>query len=89
MPSTLENNGPSCLYLGLAGETGHGRVVHSGLFRLADGSNEWETLQHGLPEMPAIRALAVLGDASGWASGRRPHHREGPPSVAAFTCTWA
>ena len=28
---------PSYLYLGLAGETGPGRVVDSGLFRLADG----------------------------------------------------
>jgi hypothetical protein len=60
MPSTSENNRPSYLYLGLAGgETGHGRVVHSGLLRLADGSNEWEALDRGLPEMPAIRALAV------------------------------
>ena len=47
------------IYLGLAGETGHGRVVDSGLFRLADGSNEWEALHRGLPEMPAVRALAV------------------------------
>src|ERR1700730_9682524 len=49
----------SYIYLGLAGETGAGRVVHSGLFRLADGSEEWEPLQQGLPEMPAVRALAV------------------------------
>src|SRR5947207_1717284 len=49
----------SYIYLGLAGETGAGRVVHSGLFRLADGSPEWEALQQGLPEMPAVRALAV------------------------------
>ena len=47
------------IYLGLAGETGPGRVVHSGLFRLADGSEEWEPLRQGLPEMPAVRALAV------------------------------
>jgi hypothetical protein len=43
MPSTSESNRPSYLYLGLAGETGHGRVVHSGLFRLADGTAEWFT----------------------------------------------
>src|SRR5438132_9324231 len=49
----------SYIYLGLAGETGAGRVVHSGLFRLADGSEEWEPLRQGLPEMPAVRALAV------------------------------
>ena len=40
----------SYLYLGLAGETGPGRVVDTGLFRLADGGNEWEALQRGLPE---------------------------------------
>jgi len=26
---------------------------------MADGSNDWGTLHHGLPEAPAIRALAV------------------------------
>src|SRR5437763_14158947 len=59
MTNASANSQPAFLYLGLAGETGRGRVVHSGLFRLADGSNEWETLQRGLPEMPAVRALAV------------------------------
>jgi len=54
----MTSNG-SFLYLGLAGETGRGRVVHAGLFRMADGSNEWEPLQRGLPEAPAVRALAV------------------------------
>ena len=49
----------SYLYLGLAGETGPGRLVDSGLFRLADGGNEWEPMQRGLPEKPAVRALAV------------------------------
>ena len=47
------------VYLGLAGETGRGRVVQSGLYRLADGSDEWEALHNGLPEAPAVRALAV------------------------------
>src|SRR5262249_48762146 len=56
MPTNSEQ--PSALYLGLAGETGRGRVVHSGLFRLADGSDEWQPLTNGLPEAPAIRALA-------------------------------
>ena len=59
MASTSKSTGPSYLYLGLAGETGPGRVVDSGLFRLADGGNEWEALQRGLPEKPAVRALAV------------------------------
>src|SRR5215469_5508869 len=49
----------SYLYLGLAGETGPGRPVHTGLCRLADGSDEWQSLQAGLPEAPAVRALAV------------------------------
>ena len=49
----------SFVYLGLAGETGRGRVVQSGLYRMADGDDEWESLHNGLPEAPAIRALAV------------------------------
>jgi photosystem II stability/assembly factor-like uncharacterized protein len=53
------NDQKSFIYLGLAGETGRGRVVHSGLFRMADGDNKWEPLQRGLPETPAVRALAV------------------------------
>ena len=35
---------PSYLYLGLAGETGRGRVVHSGLFCIKDGSGEWQRI---------------------------------------------
>ena len=58
--ATNEKNGKkSYIYLGLAGETGRGRVVHSGLFRMSDGSDEWEALHRGLPESPAVRALAV------------------------------
>jgi len=49
----------SYVYLGLAGETGPGRAIHTGLFRLADGSDEWEPLRNGLSEAPAVRALAV------------------------------
>jgi photosystem II stability/assembly factor-like uncharacterized protein len=49
----------SHIYLGFAGETGRGRVVHSGLLRLTDGADEWEQLTNGLPEAPEIRALAV------------------------------
>jgi photosystem II stability/assembly factor-like uncharacterized protein len=59
MSSNGDDSHPSYLYLGLAGETGRGRVVHSGLLRLADGSDEWERLERGLPDMPAVRALAV------------------------------
>src|SRR5947207_1962128 len=54
----MADHGPY-VYLGLAGETGPGRPVHSGLFRLADGANEWERIERGLPETPAVRALAV------------------------------
>ena len=49
----------SYLYLGLAGETGRGRVVDHGLYRMADGADEWEPLTRGLPQEPAVRALAV------------------------------
>ena len=59
MASDGRNDQRSYLYLGLAGETGPGRPVHTGLCRLADGSDEWELLQRGLPEAPAVRALAV------------------------------
>lgn len=49
----------SHIYVGLAGETGRGREVHSGLFRMMEGGNEWQPIQRGLPEAPAIRAIAV------------------------------
>jgi photosystem II stability/assembly factor-like uncharacterized protein len=53
------NHSQSYIYLGLAGETGTGRPVHSGLCRLAADSRAWEALRQGLPEAPAVRALAV------------------------------
>ena len=59
MAGNMANDQRSNIYVGLAGETGRGRVVQSGLYRMADGSDEWETLQRGLPEAPAVRALAV------------------------------
>ena len=59
MATSGANDQRSFIYLGLAGETGRGRAVQSGLYRLADGSDEWEPLHNGLPEAPAIRALAV------------------------------
>src|SRR5258708_36576999 len=42
-----KNKERSYLYLGLAGETGRGRVGHSGLFRLADGDDERQPPQRG------------------------------------------
>jgi hypothetical protein len=59
MTSNRANGGKSYLYLGLAGETAAGRIVHSGLYRLADGDDAWEPLDRGLPERPEVRALAV------------------------------
>jgi photosystem II stability/assembly factor-like uncharacterized protein len=59
MADNRSNEQASHIYLGLAGETGRGRVVHSGLYRMADGSEEWEPLSRGLPDAPAVRALAV------------------------------
>ncbi|HJU16404.1 MAG TPA: YCF48-related protein [Stellaceae bacterium] len=49
----------SYLYIGLAGETGPGRPVHAGLYRLSEDGGEWEKIERGLPERPAVRALAV------------------------------
>src|SRR5437764_14368966 len=57
MASDGRNDQRSYLYLGLAGETGPGRAVHTGLCRLADGSDEWEILRRGVPDAPAVRAL--------------------------------
>ena len=39
------NDEKSYVYLGLAGETGSGRLVQSGLYRLPDGSDEWVLLK--------------------------------------------
>ena len=59
MARTTAEHSKSHVYVGFAGETGRGRVVHTGLWRMADGANEWQPLSKGLPEAPAIRALAV------------------------------
>jgi photosystem II stability/assembly factor-like uncharacterized protein len=49
----------SYVYVGLAGETAPGRVVKSGLYRLAVGDHQWEAVTRGLPDAPAIRAIAT------------------------------
>ncbi len=49
----------SYVYVGLAGETAPGRVVNSGLYRMADVDGEWETITNGLPEAAAVRGLVV------------------------------
>ena len=45
MATNGKNDQRSYIYLGLAGETGRGREVHSGLLRLPDGSDEWQPIQ--------------------------------------------
>jgi photosystem II stability/assembly factor-like uncharacterized protein len=50
---------PSYVYVGLAGETAPGRVVKSGLYRMAEDDGGWQSLTRGLPKAPAIRAIAI------------------------------
>lgn len=52
-------NRTSYVYVGLAGETAPGRVVNSGLYRMAVGDDHWDLLTRGLTEAPAIRAIAT------------------------------
>ena len=58
----MTTNRTSYVYIGLAGETAPGRVVKSGLYRMAAGEDRWEPLTRGLPEAPAIRAIATHPD---------------------------
>jgi photosystem II stability/assembly factor-like uncharacterized protein len=55
----MSMNRTSYVYVGLAGETAPGRPVNSGLYRMAAGDHEWELVTRGLPEAPAIRAIAT------------------------------
>ena len=55
----MTTNRTSYVYVGLAGETAPGRPVQSGLYRMAVGDDRWELLTRGLPEAPAIRAIAT------------------------------
>jgi photosystem II stability/assembly factor-like uncharacterized protein len=55
----MATNHTTYVYVGLAGETAPGRVVKSGLYRMAANGDRWELLTHGLPEAPAIRAIAA------------------------------
>ena len=55
----MATNRKSYVYVGLAGETAPGRVVRSGLYRMAVDGGSWELLTRGLPEAPAIRAIAT------------------------------
>ena len=49
----------SYVYAGLAGETAPGRQVNSGLYRMSNNDGQWSLLTNGLPDAPAIRAIAV------------------------------
>ncbi len=55
----MTTNRTPYVYVGLAGETAPGRPVKSGLYRMAVGDDRWELLTRGLPEAPAIRAIAT------------------------------
>ena len=55
----MGTNHTSYVYVGLAGETAPGRPIKSGLYRMAVGDDRWEQLTRGLPEAPAIRAIAA------------------------------
>ena len=44
MATSGVNDQRSFIYLGLAGETGRGRTVESGLYRMADDSTEWQPM---------------------------------------------
>src|SRR5437879_5800121 len=49
----------SFVYAGLAGDTGLGYTVQSGLYRSQGGESPWEAIGDGLPPAPEVRAIAV------------------------------
>ena len=55
----MTTNGKAYVYIGLAGETAPNRPIKSGLYRMAVGDDRWELTTRGLPEAPAIRAIAT------------------------------
>lgn len=55
----MTTNRASDVYVGLAGETAPGRPMKSGLYRMASGDDRWELITRGLPDAPAIRAIAT------------------------------
>jgi len=55
----MSTNRTSYVYVGLAGETAPGRPVKSGLYRMGAGDERWQLLTRGLPEAPAVRAIAT------------------------------
>ena len=61
----MTTNGTAYVYVGLAGETAPGRPIKSGLYRMAVGDDRWELVTRGLPEAPAIRAIATHPEQRG------------------------
>jgi photosystem II stability/assembly factor-like uncharacterized protein len=61
----MTHNRTPYVYVGLAGETAPGRPVNSGLYRMAVGGDRWEPVTRGLPEAPAIRAIATHPEHAG------------------------
>jgi photosystem II stability/assembly factor-like uncharacterized protein len=51
----------SCVYAGLAGDTGPGKPVSTGLFRSDDAGESWRRVDAGLGSRPEVRA--ILADA--------------------------
>ena len=49
----------SYVYVGLAGETGPGYTVRTGLYRSQDGETPWERIAGGLPRDAQVRAIMV------------------------------
>ena len=57
--TTTSSNQKSFVFAGLAGETAPGRRINSGLYRMSNDDGQWSMLTNGLPESPAVRAIAV------------------------------
>src|SRR5262245_22965183 len=53
------------VYVGLAGETAPGRPIKSGLYRMPVGGDRWELAVQGLPDAPAVRAIATHPELEG------------------------
>ena len=54
------NNHRTHVYIGLAGEGEN--ISAGGLYRRADGDEEWQSITNGLPPKPQVRALLVHPD---------------------------
>lgn len=65
------------VYVGLAGETAPGRPDKSGLCRMAVGDDRWERATRGLPDAPAIRAIATHPDEAETVYAQHGPYRSG------------